>query len=104
MVAPSTIRSRNAIASGGSPRYSPHFSKSMFVTNAVDRSPRTLISLYNKLAAWGDSSRSTRSKPNSSRITRSNLTRESGTGKRESGTGKRDRYDIDKMGSFGLDR
>src|SRR4051812_1248660 len=28
MIAPSTIRSRNAIASGGSPRYSPHASKS----------------------------------------------------------------------------
>ena len=37
MIAPSTIRSRNAIASGGSPRYSPHASKSMFVTSAVER-------------------------------------------------------------------
>src|SRR5439155_26954097 len=73
MIAPSTIRSKNAIASGGSPRYSPHAGKSMFVTNAVDRPLRTLISLYSKLAAWGDSSRSTRSKPTSSRISRSNL-------------------------------
>src|ERR1051326_5484188 len=55
MAAPSTIRSRNAMASGGSPRYSPQFSKSTFVTRAVDRSSRTLISLYNKIAAWGDS-------------------------------------------------
>ena len=42
MIAPSTIRSRNAIASGGSPRYSPHASKSMFVTSdrRAARAPR----------------------------------------------------------------
>ena len=45
MIAPSTIRSKNAIANGGSPRYSPQASKSMFVTNAVDRQVRALISL-----------------------------------------------------------
>jgi hypothetical protein len=66
MFAPSTIRSRNAMASGGSPGHSHHFSKSMFVIKAVDLSSRTLISLYNMLAAWGGSNRSTRSKPNSS--------------------------------------
>src|SRR3954464_6281168 len=55
MIAPSTTRSKNAIANGGSPRYSPHASKSMFATNAVDRPLRALISLYSKLAAWGDS-------------------------------------------------
>src|SRR5580658_7626367 len=55
MAAPSTTQFRDAMASGGSPRYSPHFSKSTFVTRAVDRSSRTLISLNSKLAAWGDS-------------------------------------------------
>ncbi len=73
MAAPSTIRSMNAVASGGSPRYSPHLSKSTFVTSAVERSPRALISFHHQLAACGDSSRSTRSNPNSSRITRSKL-------------------------------
>ena len=52
MIAPSTIRSRNAIASGGSLRYSSHASKSMFVTSAVERCGlRALISLESKLAA-----------------------------------------------------
>jgi hypothetical protein len=37
MMAPSTMRSRKAIAHGGSPRYSPQASKSMLVTSAVDR-------------------------------------------------------------------
>jgi hypothetical protein len=37
MMAPSTRRSRKAMASGPSERYSPHFSKSTFVTRAVDR-------------------------------------------------------------------
>jgi hypothetical protein len=34
--APSTTRSKKAIANGGSPRYSPHDSKSMLVTKAVE--------------------------------------------------------------------
>ena len=36
-IAPSTMRSRKAIAKGGSPRYSLHASKSMFVARAVER-------------------------------------------------------------------
>ena len=72
MIAPSTIRSKSAIASGGSPRYSPHASKSMFVTNAVERcSVRASTTLYSKLAACGASARSILSKPNSSMISRS---------------------------------
>ena len=35
-MAPSTTRSKKAIANGGSPRYSVHASKSMFVTKAVE--------------------------------------------------------------------
>src|SRR3982751_2782348 len=37
MMAPSTSRSRKAIASGPSERYSPHLSKSTLVTSAVER-------------------------------------------------------------------
>src|SRR5262249_14872376 len=58
MIAPSTSRSRIAIASGASPRYSPHASKSMFVTSAVERfGLRASISLYSKLAACRPSRR-----------------------------------------------
>ena len=39
ITAPSTRRSRKALASGGSPRYSAHAAKSMFVANAVERRP-----------------------------------------------------------------
>src|SRR5438552_1984228 len=54
-------------ASGGSPRYSPHTSKSMVVTKAVARCwLRASMILYHKLAACGASVRSIRSKPNSS--------------------------------------
>ena len=37
MIAPSTRRSRKAIAKGPSERYSPHLSKSTLVTSAVER-------------------------------------------------------------------
>src|SRR5688500_4673538 len=37
IIAPSTSRSRKAIARGPSERYSPHLSKSTFVTSAVER-------------------------------------------------------------------
>ena len=36
MIAPSTMRSRKAMATGPSGRYSPHFSKSTLVASAVD--------------------------------------------------------------------
>jgi hypothetical protein len=38
-MAPSTIRSKKAMASGGSPRYSLQASKSMLVARAVERFP-----------------------------------------------------------------
>jgi hypothetical protein len=45
MMAPSTTRSRKAISSGESPRYSPRASKSMVVISAVERAVRASMIL-----------------------------------------------------------